>query len=223
MADLEFIAYHGWGFGHRCWNDWNELPAIKKHSFSAYDRGYFGNENSPAFSGRENYNILLTHSYGLHFCDDRILANSDLLVIFSGFLSFHPFAAQFKRRSKMVLSKMADRFKHHPGKVISDFYQKVYFPEDNERTVPESLNKELLLSDLRALGNDSIDPVRLKETGKICILHGAKDAIVPKMKGRQIYDLFRDRARYFEVSEAGHALPFTHRDQCWSFIKPEIE
>ena len=82
---------------------------------------------------------------------------------------------------------------------------------------------QLLLDDLRRLHNAELDVQKLKKPDKICILHGTDDHIVPNKKGREIYSQLHDKAQYFEIKKAGHALPFTHHEQCLEFLIPEIK
>jgi fermentation-respiration switch protein FrsA (DUF1100 family) len=118
---------------------------------------------------------------------------------------------------------MINNFEVKPEKVLNKFYQNCYAPQPFPGREIEKINHQLLLEDLRELQNSEIDSQQLKKVGKICILHGADDHIVPKKKGREIYTQLNENLRYFEIKEAGHALPYTHHQQCLDFIIPEIE
>lgn len=220
--NAEVIAYHGWGFDAGCWDVWK--PYLSGEiSFSAFDRGYFSAARDPVFSQGDHRRILFAHSFGLRLCSREALNQADLLVIFGGFISFHPRAAQFKRRSRLVLRQMIDRFKEEPHQVLEAFYQNVFYPQEGWNPPEKALNEVLLLDDLKKLNEREIALERLNKIPKICILHGFRDSIVPCTKGRELYDELQPNSKYLEVKKAGHALPFTHTEQCWSFIEPEIK
>ncbi len=219
---MEVIAWHGWAFDASCWQGWDRF--FKDADFRTFEKGYYsGKAVFPEFNPESEYRILLAHSMGLHQLPESEIAKSDLLVIFGGFLSFHPQSPQFKRRSRQVLEQMISRLKEDPQKVLDDFYKNAFYPQ-NSWEVPDAPDEpSRLIEDLYRLKEEEITAERLKKANKICILHGFDDSIVPRSKGRQLYEELQDKAKYFEVKHTGHALPFTHSEQCWSFIKTEVE
>lgn len=217
----EFLAFHGWAFDRHCWDSWKgTVPGGCK--FKSFDRGYFNGVQNVNFSENSSARIIFTHSYGLHMCPPELLGRADLLIIFGGFLTFHPQAARFRRRSRLVLQQMIKQFQDTPGAVLKEFWNNTYHPRPAPDFEPDEFNRGRLLNDLRSLNESKLETGSLKMPGKICILHGSRDGIVPKAKGRELYNKFRDKGSYFEVKEAGHALPFTHMEQSWNFIKPKI-
>lgn len=223
MGKAEAIAFHGWGFDASCWKEWEKLLARENISLKCSERGYFGASRIvPVFRDQKNIKIIITHSFGLHLCDDQHLNRADIIIVFGGFLQFHPVAAQYRRRSKQLLQHMMNRLKEHPRNVIEEFYANTFSPHQPPNLPENPSNSELLIQDLKQLSVGEAGLRKMKKADKICILHGFNDRIVPRAKGRQLYKLLRGKASYFEVKDAGHALPFTHVDQCWQFIKPEI-
>lgn len=224
MAEAEAIAFHGWAFDASCWEPWGELLASKDISLQCTERGYFGTSRvTPVFGGKHFPKIILVHSFGLHLCSKYLLSRADLLIIFGGFLHFHPVATQYRRRSKLVLKQMMNNLQENPAKVVEGFYANTFKPQQPGSTPAGVPDKKRLLEDLRQLNTGEIDLTEMKKVDKICILHGFRDGIVPRAKGRELYESLHDLSRYFEVKDAGHALPFTHTDQCWKFIEPEID
>ncbi|MBN2731720.1 MAG: alpha/beta hydrolase [Balneolaceae bacterium] len=221
MADTEIITYHGWGFDAECWQKLQSLFAdsIKWKNF---DRGYFNDPESPSFSEGSNNKVAVVHSFGLHLCEEDVLQKADLLVIMSGFLHFHPKAAQFRRRSKLVLSEMINQFEQKPEKVLKTFYRNVFHPQKTFDLPNEEMDHSLLLEDLKLLDRSEISLPVLKNTARICIFQGADDAIVPKEKGRGLFNQFGDQAQYFEIKKAGHALPIAHAPRCREILEPMI-
>lgn len=217
----ELVSYHGWGFDRHCWNGWKEVIPFGTE-FKCFDRGYFGGPNEIDFTVDGSAKIVFVHSMGLHLCPTSLLSRTDLLVVFGGFMSFHPQAVQFRRRSRLVLQQMIQQVQENPETVLREFRKNAYHPRQAPDFEPDHLNSVLLLNDLRSLNESVFDTESLKKVGKICILHGSRDGIVPKAKGRELYTQFQDKTNYLEVKNAGHALPFTHVDQCWAFIKPNF-
>lgn len=219
----ECIAYHGWGFGASCWDPWEKILPDRLR-FKTFNRGYLnGASINPAFTAKPGKRVIFTHSFGLHLVPPEQFKKVDLVVIFNGFIRFHPQAARFQRRSKLILQQMVKNFREDSGKVLKEFMENVYHPQRPPSGITGSEDEQKLLNDLRALGEVEIAVNRLKNARKICILHGSEDKVVPKIKGRELYNKLHERSTYFEVRDAGHALPFTHTERCWSFIEPELD
>lgn len=221
MNSVQIIAYHGWGFSAGCWDPWRGRLADEAN-FRAWDRGYFGNPRSPEF-GEEGLRVLLTHSLGLHLVPKSRFAEADLLVVVSGFRTFHPKAAQFRRRSRQVLRQMIRRFGEEPEMVLKKFYRNTWHPAPPPEMELEGMNRKLLRSDLRRLNGSEREANLLAEAGGVCIFHGTDDIIVPNSKGRDLHGRLEERSRYFEIRNAGHALPFTHPGKCVEMLLPELE
>lgn len=222
MADCQFVAFHGWAFDYEFWKPWSRKLS-EYGTFHASDRGYFDHPRKVSLDDEGGPVILITHSLGLHFIDKSMFERADLLIITGGFLYFHPYAAQYKRRSRLVVQEMVNELEVNPEKVLYRFYQNSYAPEPIPNIEFTDINIELLLNDLRLLQESELDVELLKKANKVCILHGSEDQIVPYKKGRQIYNQLQEYSQYFEIKNAGHALPYTHARQCLEFVVPEIE
>jgi len=222
MADCRFIAFHGWGFNDKYWQLWADYLTEYGY-FETYDRGYFNNPKEVEILTDPASTILITHSFGLHWIDESLFTQADLLIILGGFLYFHPYAAQYRRRSRLILQEMINEFEINPEQVLHDFYENCYAPQDPPQDNMGEINHQLLLDDLRYLQNAEQDVQSLKKADKVCIIHGSDDYIVPNKKGRQLYTQMQGQAQYFEIKNAGHALPYTHYEQCLEFVTPEIE
>jgi pimeloyl-[acyl-carrier protein] methyl ester esterase len=218
------IAYHGWGFDQDCWQPWRELMAQQGEIFWASDRGYFNAPSAPPVSSPS---IVFAHSYGLHLCPIAQLQNADVLVLFSSFLSFHPLAERGiiegnSKRSRLVLAQMIRQFQADPQSVLEAFQKNCFYPVPRRSSEDHKpINSELLLDDLKGLDTCSLDVSILQKIPKILILQGAQDRIVPAEKGRELAASLPD-GQYIEVDQAGHGLPFTHVDTCWSWIYPRL-
>lgn len=214
------IAYHGWGFDRACWQPWKDLFAQQGEDLLMSDRGYFNAPSLPVMPITDHKTIVLVHSYGLHLCPLEQLQRAELLVLFSSFLSFHPWSESKRRRSHLMLAQMMTQFEANPQSVLEKFKAKCYHPVSWERSSDSStaLNSELLLRDLEDLNICSLDVALLKKIPKILILHGVQDRIVSVEKGQELSEHLPDNSQYIEIEQAGHGLPFTHTDTCWSWI-----
>ncbi len=222
MADCQFATFHGWAFDRHFWDDWTaELSSYG--NFQSFDRGYFNDPHKIEVNNTNEPLILLAHSFGLHLIDESLFEQADLLIIASGFLYFHPYAAQYKRRSRLIMQEMMNELESNPQKVLRRFYENSFAPDEMPSADFDGLNYQLLLEDLQRLQDSEMDAELLKKADKVCILHGSKDQIVTYKKGRQMYNQLQQKAQYFEIKNAGHALPKTHHRQCLEFIMPEVE
>jgi pimeloyl-[acyl-carrier protein] methyl ester esterase len=220
MSNLvDAIAYHGWGYDQRCWLPWNDRLAGCQIALSTFDRGYFGTPQTPRFTG-DRPRILLTHSYGLHLCPQGQFQQIDLLIIFSSFIEFHPQDDRAKRRSQRVLRQMIQESQTHPETVLQTFKIRCDDPDIQSSQPIDGLDQSLLTQDLEDLNTCCLTIDTLKPIPQILILHGTADQIVPNHKGQALFESLKSHAHYFEIPDAGHALPFSHTDTCWDLIYP---
>lgn len=222
--DIEILMFPGWGFKASTWEVWDAY-LDSNYEYKTFDPGYYDIRKEVSYSGRHNrLNIIFAHSFGLHQLSSSLLKQTDLLVVFGGFIHFHPVAAQYRRRSKLIVRQMILKLEHKPKEVLEDFLENCFYPEPSSPSFDlRQLHKDQLISDLKRLNTRSFNLDLVNYVKKICILHGGEDAIVPKAKGRELNDKMPVNGYYYEIQQAGHALPFTHTHLCWSFIKPIIE
>lgn len=223
QLDLEIIAYHGWGFDSTFWKDW-VLSLNKNIQFKPADRGYFLEEKRPRFSEESKHRVLFLHSYGLHWCPHENIEQATCIVIFNGFIEFHPKKKQDRNRSVKVLQKMISEFNNNPEAVLNKFWKNSFFPaQDKETCIPKGKpDTELLLSDLKALNNSTFDLKQLKNGTPTMSLDGGSDRILTHNRGKKFTELTDGNAVYHFIKEAGHGLPVTHFRDCWSFINAMI-
>lgn len=212
----DIIAYHGWGYDSSCWQAWAAAIAPAGARFQAFDRGYFGAAHTPQFAPAATTKIILAHSYGLHLCPPAQLAQADILILLSSFLTFHPAADRAQQRSQQILAQMALQFAAQPERVLRSFREKC---ADPIAAVP-AFDRALLSADLQRLGTSAIDPDRLTPIPQVLILHGAGDRIVAPAQGKRLHERL-PHSRYCSVPNAGHALPFTHLPACLSCLRAD--
>ncbi|HEY9643788.1 MAG TPA: alpha/beta hydrolase, partial [Coleofasciculaceae cyanobacterium] len=157
---------------------------------------------------------------GLHLCPVAQLQQADLLVIFSGFIEFHPTQDSLRRRSQLILKQMLSQLQVKPEVVLNTFKAKcyhplVYQPAADASKTPYDL--ALLTQDLDNLDTSMINVEDLKQIPDIVILHGAQDQIVSPQQGHRLWQQLPN-SQLIEIPDAGHALPFTHFQTCLSVL-----
>lgn len=210
------IAYHGWGFDHTVWDAWPSLLEPLGYQLKRFDRGYFGDRQSPAFAAAEQPRVVFAHSYGWHLCPADILAQADLLILFSSFLEFHPLEARSRSRSQAMLHQMIRRFAETPQEVLSTFRTRCYHPVPDDTVLPASVDAALLLHDLTQLDAAQIAP---RPDLTTLVLHGEGDRIAAPARGQAIASV-ASPSQYVVLPQAGHALPVTHVHTCWRWVGP---
>jgi pimeloyl-[acyl-carrier protein] methyl ester esterase len=225
---IEAIAYHGWGFGADCWADWGArfaALASGEASLRCADRGYFGAPQSWEFdpvasSTPASYKILLTHSYGLHWCPVEQLAAADLLICLAGFGSFHPAEEPERRRSQRRVSRMIAKFATDPEAVLTEFWSNCEGDAGLSASPKpgfDRANWSLLDRDLRDLDRCQLDP-QLSLPRRSIIIHGSADRIAPLSQGRALAD--RSPGSTWIEQDGSHCFPFTDPDRTWRAIEP---
>lgn len=217
------LAYHGWGFNPSIWQPLeSELsPFI---DFEPANRGYFSDSYLPSWNGSsETENLLLVHSYGLHWCNPAVLQRADHLVIIGGFLKFHPDSDEEHKRSKLRLRRMQSQFVDSPDKVLNKFYEQVFYPHKPGLDIPDNLRHDLLLADLSDLDHDNRKNADIFDLNSITIIHGSDDRIVSNKLARTMYSKLRLRSQYFEIKNAGHGIPFTHSSKIFEILNSLLQ
>ena len=122
---------------------------------------------------------------------------------------------------------MCDRIQTHPQDVLHTFWANCYapvtpLPAGSTTAIPSlhQRNDDRLQHDLKTLNETMIEPDSpllnaLQKVAKVVVIHGEADQIVPLSQGATLADAVPSSA-LVTVAHAGHALPFSHPDQCWT-------
>lgn len=211
MAGVDVVAQHGWGFGAWCWDRWRDvLPA--NFALHCPDRGYFG----PAVAVSVRPRIVLAHSLGLHLLSPQLWATAELIVIISGFRSFHSACDRQARRSRRTVEQMLVRLEREPAALLADFYARCGSPPDSPWT--GIIDADGLRRDLHLLQESVLELAAIPAAAQVLILHGSRDRVVPVERAEELRELLPNSA-FAIVAEAGHALPLTHVRACWERIE----
>ncbi len=210
MAVVDVVAQHGWGFGAWCWDRWRDvLPA--NFALHCPDRGYFGSAVAVAAQPR----IVLAHSLGLHLLLPQMGA-AELIVVISGFGSFHSSCARQARRSRRTVEQMLARLEREPAALLADFYARCGAPADRHWT--GAIDADGLRRDLQLLQESVLELAAIPAAAQVLILHGSRDRVVPVERAEELRELLPNSALEI-VAEAGHALPLTHPCACWERVE----
>lgn len=217
-VNIEILAFHGWGFDNTFWDPWKKvLP--KGILLKPADRGYFGGEFNPEYSGNAQKKVLFLHSFGVHWCPQELFEEADLIVVFNGFNSFHPIGRREKSRSKKVLSLMVKQFKQNPKTVLKAFRDNCFYPEVVSTLDLSWMNTTRLLTDLTSLHKTKLK-LQKNNTANWVILDSEKDKIVPGNRGRELVP--KTPILYNNFNEFGHALANVNILECWSYMSTVI-
>ncbi len=210
MAVVDVVAQHGWGFGAWCWDRWRDvLPS--NFALHCPDRGYFG----PAVAVAARPRIVLAHSLGLHLLSPQLCA-AELVVVISGFRSFHSACARQARRSRRTVEQMLARLEREPAALLTDFYARCGAPSDN--CWSGTIDADGLHRDLQLLQESVLELSAIPAAAQVLILHGSRDRVVPVERAEELRALLPNSALAI-VAEAGHALPLTHVRACWEQVE----
>ena len=210
MAVVDVVAQHGWGFGAWCWERWRDvLPA--GFALHCPDRGYFG----PAVEVAARPRIVLAHSLGLHLLSPQLWV-AELIVVMSGFRSFHSPCIRQARRSRRTVEQMLARLEREPAALLADFYARCGAPSDSRW--PGAIGADSLRRDLQLLQESVLELSAIPAAAQVLILHGSRDRVVPVERAEELRELLPNSALAI-VAEAGHALPLTHVRTCWERVE----
>ena len=219
MAVVDVVAQHGWGFGAWCWDRWRDvLPA--NFALHCPDRGYFG----PAVEVEARPRIVLAHSLGLHLLPPQLCEAAELIVVISGFRSFHAASARQARRSRRTVEQMLMRLEREPAALLADFYARCGAPSDSDSTElaevrwPGAIDVGSLRRDLELLQESVLELATIPAAAQVLILHGSRDRVVPVERAEELGELLPN-SELAIVAEAGHALPLTHVRACWERVE----
>ena len=214
---VEILAYHGWGADASFWDPMSAaLPS--GITLKPATRGYFDKPFHPRFDADTKYRVVFTHSYGLHWCNSAVLSKADLLVIFNGFGAFHPQKENLNSISKKGLEAMISGFDQHPKNVLESFYKTCFHPSEYNIEMPDELNTELLLEDLKTMRNTRFPLIDLDFGSTMVAVDGGKDKVLLSSRGENMLEGHYNK-KFVEVfEEEGHALPFLKPDKCWSYL-----
>ena len=227
-TQTEILAYHGWGFTAACWQDYE--TAFVSTTWKSFDRGYFGRPHSVQFSsvkssaGLESCRrVVIAHSYGLHFCPDGVLAQTDVLILLNSFLGFHGVEPSLQAKSQRKLQRMRQAFDHSLRQTWLNFMLQTFAPDLipphylSFQLEPDLLQPDLLRQDLTALDQTSPNPDRLRSIPRILLLTSPDDRILTAPLNAT--HLPESTITEILLPQGGHGAPFSRSEDCIARIE----
>jgi pimeloyl-ACP methyl ester carboxylesterase len=211
------VLQHGWGFDRSCWDTF--LPAEQGLDVILPDRGYFSTPIEEEIAHKD-IAAIICHSFGLYLIPEALFSRCQLLVLLGCFQSFHGESPGEGKKTTGFIESMLHDLHTTPGLLFEKFYKNCgcSIPVPAEK----NMNIDLLSDDLRVLNDNLFDLDKIRHIPQILLLHGDKDRIVPLQRSRKIAANIKN-ASLIEVQHAGHALPFSHPEICWRYIREKMD
>ena len=161
--------------------------------------------------------MTLCHSYGFHLMQKKILEEATHIVLINSFNNFLPVSNKrnFILRS---LKRMETKIiKDKPKDMLREFINRSFMPNTMNNSFKkifykslESLNKNLLLSDLKQLYINRDFPVFLKKDCKIIFIKSENDFILDNESNNNFLDFLNKtldkKPILIKLSQQGHCL-----------------
>ena len=158
----QIITQHGWGLNKQFWDDYKVYFLNNNWHWQDNERGYFSTNNYQAKwiknDSKQEIRMTLCHSFGFHLIQKEILKEETHIFIVNSFNNFLPLSNKrnFILRSLKRMETKID--KDEPKDMLKEFIYRSFMPNDINNSFKnifykslESLNKTLLLSDLKQL------------------------------------------------------------------------
>jgi len=187
----QIITQHGWGLDKNFWNTYKVDFLNNNWYWQDNERGYFSTKNYQAkwikSNSKNEIRMALCHSYGFHLMQKKVLKEATHIVLINSFNNFLPVSNKrnFILRS---LKRMETKIiKDATKDMLKEFIYRSFMPNDINNSFKnifykslESLNKTLLLTDLKKLYRNRDFPVFLKKDCKIIFIKSENDLVLDK-------------------------------------------
>lgn len=219
---VEIIAYHGWGMNAHFWDSWDEL--FDDHvTFKKYDRGYFSEPETPAFSDPEAIRVLFVQGFGMHLVSPSDWYNAHVVVLFSTFNNLKDIMKGGRKVETVVTSLQAE-IKNRAYYTLELFWDAMYKADEKLVNIDdfEIRDKELLSGDLDAYYQNLVNSVPIKPKAKVLLYETEYDEISNFTQLQQMKKLFGKVHYYKRFEIVGHAYPFTHAKECFEDLNSHL-
>lgn len=211
MPSIAF--FHGWGFDASFWGNIGLGPSWETYLFN---RGYFGEQ--VLHEQVESVDLLVAHSWGLHWIPEHLLRNCSGIVVINSFLKFVPSNQLEAVKTTRILNRMITQFEQEPHSVLEQFYANVFHPNELVQQIPDFVHNALLMHDLVSMKDREFVVHEALKQKKWLIIQSSHDRILGNAK-RTEWDQLKDHARLRIVENGTHALWKTHQNECIHTIR----
>jgi len=217
----QIITQHGWGLNKNFWDDYKADFLNNNWHWQDNERGYFSTNNYQAkwmkSDSKKEIRMTLCHSYGFHLMEKTILKKATHIVLINSFNNFLPLSSKrnFILRSlkRMETKIIIDE----PKDMLKEFIYRSFMPNHMNKSFNyifyeslESLNKTLLLSDLKELYINRDFPVFLRKDCKIIFIKSENDLILDNESNNNFLDFLNKKLDrkpiLIKLAQQGHCL-----------------
>ena len=217
----QIITQHGWGLDQSFWDIYKVEFQKNNWYWQDNERGYFSKnaKQSKWFKNLSNQKIkmVLCHSFGFNLIQKRLLQEATHIVFINSFNNFLPLSNK-RNLIARSLKRMEKKIRNYQTKdMLKEFIHRSFMPNDINNSFKnifykslESLNKTLLLSDLKELYINRDFPVFFKKDCKIIFIKSENDLILDKDANKNFFELLSQaldkKPKLIELSNQGHCL-----------------
>ncbi len=217
----QIITQHGWGLNKHFWDDYKVDFLNNNWHWQDNERGYFSKNNYQAkwikSKSKKEIRVTLCHSYGFHLMQKNILQESTHIVLINSFNNFLPVSHKRNFILKSLKTMETKIIKDEHKDMLKKFINRSFMPNEINNSFKnifykslESLNKTLLLSDLKQLYINRDFPVFLKKDCKIIFIKSENDLILDNESSNNFLDslnkiLYR-KPILIKLTQQGHCL-----------------
>jgi len=217
----QIITQHGWGLDKNFWDTY-KIDFLKKNWYwQDNERGYFSTNNYQAqwikSDSKNEIRMALCHSYGFHLMQKTVLKEATHIVLINSFNNFLP-TSDKKNFILRSLKRMETKIiKGATKEMLREFIYRSFMPNDINNSFQnifykslESLNKKLLLKDLKKLYSNRDFPVFLKKDCKIVFINSENDLVLDKESNHDFLDFLNrtleKKPILIKLAQQGHCL-----------------
>jgi len=169
---------------------------------------------------QDDPSILIAHSLGtlLALRSAQKFENIKAIVLIGGFAKFTQSQSDYPDgKPESGLAMMQNMMKLSPKMVLGKFYQAMVAPSDYSMPPHGKTDVARLKAGLQCLAETDLREDLKNINIPVLILHGDSDQIVSVELARFLKDNIAG-AELHIFKNAGHALPFTHTEECLKII-----
>ena len=217
----QIITQHGWGLNKHFWDDYKVDFLNNNWQWQDNERGYFSTNNYQAkwikSDSKKEIRMSLCHSYGFHLIQKNILEEATHIVLINSFNNFLP--VSYKRNFILrSLKRMETKIlKDETKDMLKEFINRSFMPNYMNNSFKkifykslESLNKTLLIGDLKQLYINRDIPLFLRKDCKIIFIKSENDLILDNESNNNFLDSLNkilDRNPILiKLAQQGHCL-----------------
>jgi len=161
--------------------------------------------------------MTLCHSFGFHLMQKKILKEATHIVLINSFNNFLPLSNKRNFILRSLKRMEAKIIKDEPKDMLKEFIHRSFMPNHMNKSFKnifykslESLNKTLLLDDLKQLYINRDFPVFLRKDCKIIFIKSENDLILDNESNNNFLDSLNKtlnrRPILIKLAQQGHCL-----------------